>query len=65
MTLFIRDLDENGKPKKEHTHCKQCGYTTDNYHGLRVHMAVHRDKTVTSYHNKQDLFKSRKWTYET
>jgi len=61
MTLFIRDLDSEGKPKKEHTHCNQCGYTTNSYHGLRVHMAVHRIGP-DSYHNKEDLYKSGKYS---
>ena len=65
MTLFINDLDENGKVRTENTHCNQCDYITNSYHGLRVHMAIHRDKIVTSYHDKENLFKSRRWTYET
>jgi len=65
MTLFIKDLDENGKPKKEApAECQECGYKTSSWQGLRVHMAVHRNGP-DSYHQKGDLYKSRRWTYET
>jgi len=63
MTLFIRDLDENGKVRNENTNCDQCDFKTNSYHGLRVHMAIHRIGP-DSYHDKENLFKSRKWTYE-
>ena len=65
MTLFMKLLDENGKPKPEKLRCKKCHKVYRTEKGFNVHKAVHRDKTVTSYHQKGDLYKSRKWTYET
>jgi len=65
MILFMNQLNSEGKPILQKVHCKQCGFTSKTDRGIRVHMAVHRDKTVTSYHQKGNLYKSEKWTYET
>ena len=62
MTLFISQLLENGKPKPDKTRCKKCFRVFRTEKGFNVHKAIHRDKTVTSYHQKGDLFKSKKHT---
>lgn len=69
MIFFMNDLDSNGKPlhqaEKKNAHCQICGFTSPSTHGLRVHMAIHRDGTTTSYHTKDGLYKSGRHTYET
>jgi len=62
MTLFMSQLLENGKPKPDKTRCKKCFRVFRSEKGFNVHKAVHRDKTVTSYHDKENLYKSRKHT---
>jgi len=65
---YMSNLDKKGKPIKENhktAYCQICGFTSTTTHGVRVHMAVHRDGTTTSYHTKDSLFKSKRWTYET
>jgi len=62
MTLFIKDLDENGRPQKvSPAECQQCGFTALTWHGLRVHMAIHRIGPG-SYHTKDGLLKSGRHT---
>ena len=65
MTLFMNNLNSEGKPIIENVHCQKCGFTSQTEQGIRVHMAVHRDGTTTSYHTKDGLYKSERHTYET
>jgi len=65
MTIFISQLTSRGKIRPHKTRCKKCYKVFKTQEGFNIHKAIHRDKTVTSYHNKKDLYKSKKWTYET
>jgi len=63
MMYYMSRLDPKGKPIKENSksaHCQICGFTSTSIHGVRIHMASHRDGIVTSYHQKGDLYKSKK-----
>ena len=59
--LFIKDLDENGKPRIENIKCQSCGFITKTMHGLRIHMAIHRTGNE-SYHDKENLWKSGRYS---
>ena len=63
MALMSK-CDEKGRPLKETTRCGKCGRKFGNQGSLRNHIKVHRDGKTTSYHQKGDLYKSEKYTYE-
>ena len=60
MTLFMSKLNQQGKPKPQKFRCKTCYRVFKTEIGFNVHKAVHRDKTTTSYHTKDGLYKSGK-----
>jgi len=62
MTLFISQLAENGKPLPVKIRCSVCHKTYRTEKGYNIHKAVHRDKKITSYHDKENLFKSKKYS---
>jgi len=65
MIYFMNNLNSEGRPLLDKKiFCKKCGFTSKTEQGIRVHMAVHR-VGPDSYHQKGDLYKSKRWTYET
>jgi len=64
MTLFISQLNEHGRPKNENLVCRKCGRKFKFESGFNKHKSIHR-VGPDSYHDKDNLYKSGKWTYET
>lgn len=62
MILFISQLTEDGKPLPVRIICSVCHKTYRTEKGYNIHKAVHRDGSVTSYHDKENLYKSEKHT---
>ena len=62
MILFISDLNEDGKPIPVNVKCNVCHRMFKSEKGYNIHKAIHRDGITTSYHDKENLYKSGKHT---
>jgi len=60
----MSSLNDKGLPKIETFFCRKCGFTTKWEGALQNHIRVHRDGKTPSYHDKENLLKSGKYTYE-
>ncbi len=61
---FMSQLTPEGIPKKADFKCKICGRKFKGEGAFHNHIRVHRDGTTTSYHDKDNLWKSWRYNYE-